>query len=100
MCRLGQNLAFSNDDFHDLTITDFVKIAEEEMNNKTIKLSKILTDIEFINMSMEHLQVVISNSIEPKRIIKIIGQGDITGRVKKRKIKDKINLKQMKKDLH
>lgn len=100
LSKLGQSLSYSQDDYYKLTIDDFVQIAEKEIQEESSKLSKILKDIEFLNWSMEHLQIVLSKSIKPKRIIKIIGQGDSTGRVKRIQMKDKISKSELKKNMH
>lgn len=99
LSKLGQRLSHSQDDFHKLTIEDFIVIAEKEIQEESNNLSEILKDIEFLNWSMEHLQIVLSESIKPKRIIKIIGEGYKTGRVKRIEMKDKISKSELNKDM-
>lgn len=97
LSKLGQSLLYYDKEYFKLTDEDFIAKAEIELKKESQKLSEILMDTEFLNWSMEHLQIVISNSIKPNRIIKVVGQGDKTGRIKRIQLKDKISKDQIKK---
>lgn len=89
--RLGEDIARKNqfdNDSHDWEEKEklFIKLATEEIEKN---LKSLLTDKGLLGFTLEDYQIVLSNSIPAKRIIKIIPQGNEFGKVLKNKRKYK-----------
>jgi len=90
--RLGQEIAKKLDldtDIYDLDkLTElYLRLAEEEIGKSPKTLIERLNELDFMTTALEDYQIVLSNSISPDRIIKILPQGDEFGRVTRLKKK-------------
>ena len=63
----------------------YVRLAESEIKNHPKVLIEKMNSLDFMSFTFEDYQIVLSNSIAPDRIIKVIPQGNEFGRVLKRK---------------
>lgn len=84
--KLGQIIAWK--DGLDRKIYDYdkqtelyLKLAEQELEQSSGSLVNQLADLDFMTLTLEDHQLVLSHSIPAKRIIKVIPQGDEFGRV-------------------
>jgi hypothetical protein len=68
----------------------FVEIAENAIKNNKDLSSFMLNDLSLKTFTFEDYQIVLSNSINPDRIIKIIPQGDEFGKHIRRRKKEKM----------
>ncbi|MEI6949255.1 hypothetical protein V9K67_18870 [Paraflavisolibacter sp. H34] len=65
----------------------FLQLAEQEIRKAPGTITGKLNDLDFMTYTFEDYQIVLSNSIAPGRIIKILPQGDEYGRVRRLKKK-------------
>lgn len=61
----------------------YLKLAEEEISKSSGSLAHPLNDLDFMSFTFDDYQLVLSHSIPAKRIIKVMPQGDESGRVRR-----------------
>jgi hypothetical protein len=66
----------------------FLKLAEKEIQQSPITMTERLNDLNFMTNAFGDYQIVLSKSIPPERIIKLLPQGAEFGRVIRRRKKD------------
>lgn len=93
--RMGEEIAMANnldDGIYDYKIIDklYSELAEKEIMNNASALTERRNSIDFMSYTLYDYQIVLSNSISPDRIIKIVPQGNEFGRVLRQKKKDGI----------
>lgn len=87
--RLGEELAKNNNLGKDIEDNNekrkelYLFLAQEAVKNSPELLTDKFNDFDFMTYTFEDYQIVLSQSIHPNRIIKIIPQGDEFGRVKR-----------------
>ena len=79
-----------------MSYAEFGKMKLKDANRT---LAKELEDVGALDYSMSNMQLVISGSVKPKRILKVIGQSDKTGRIKRIEKLEKIVDSEMKKNM-
>lgn len=60
---------------------DYLKIGQEAVKNRTADFNTYYNDLDFMGYTFDDYQVVLSNSIPAKRIMKIVPQGNEFGKV-------------------
>jgi len=60
---------------------DYIQIVENKINNGDIDINNLLNDLDFMKLVFEDYQIVLSQSIHPKRIIKIISSQNEYGKI-------------------
>jgi len=65
-----------------------VEVAKQQIRGDE-KAKKLLHDLSIKTFALEDIQIVLSNSISPDRIVKVISDGTDTGRVRRRKKRER-----------
>jgi len=87
--RIGEEIAFKKNIGDEVLYNEkkreelYLNLARQEIKKSPILISDKLNDVDFMTYTFEDYQIVLSHSIHPSRILKIIPQGDEFGRVKR-----------------
>jgi hypothetical protein len=84
--RLGEHLAWEagiGHLHHEDDTALFRNLAEKELNKSQKVLKEQMSDPSFMNYTLEDYQIVLSHSISPDRIIKVLTKESESGRVKR-----------------
>lgn len=84
--RIGADLAWKSDREsinHPDVIDRFSELAENAIKKSGKVLTEYMSDPSFMNYTLEDFQIVLSHSISPDRIIKVLTKESESGRVKR-----------------
>lgn len=90
--RMGEEIARANNldnEIYDYEIIDklYSELADKEIMSNASALTDRRNSIDFMSYTLYDYQIVLSNSISPDRIIKVMPQGNEFGRVLRQKKK-------------
>jgi hypothetical protein len=80
--RLGEELARKKSIEYDPNESSevFMRLGEQEIQQSPKVITEKRNDLNFMTYALEDYQIVLSNSIAPNRIMKVLPQGDAFGK--------------------